>query len=177
MTCIVAITDGKRTVMGADSAAGSTDNPEIYDFATSKLFQKGEYLVGVCGSYRSGQLARYEMEWPDPPEDPAELEGFLVREVVKKLRELYKEAGHVPPPTAAAMVAIRGRIFVIGNDNSVGSLANPWCAIGSGRHTAYGALHVLASLDLGLEEKVSRALAAAQAHTSNVREPLHLQIG
>ncbi len=51
MTCIVAVTDGKRTVMGADSAASNADDPEIYNFATSKVFATGEYLVGVCLDY------------------------------------------------------------------------------------------------------------------------------
>ena len=53
-------------------------------------------------------------------------------------------------------------------------LKDPWLAIGSGRQAAYGALHVLGGLDLDLEEKVRRALAATQECTTNVREPFQL---
>lgn len=173
MTCIVAITDGDRTVMGGDSAATSADNSEIYDFATSKIFVQGEYLVGVCGSYRSGQVARYEMDWPDPPEPGADLEAFFVQKVVPALRRAFQAAGFEANPKVQLLIALRGQIFVSGYDFSIGTLRVPWTAIGSGRHTAYGALHVLGGLDLGIEEKVRRALEAAQTHTANVREPFH----
>jgi len=170
MTCIVAITDGTKTVMGGDSAASSADNPEIYDFSTSKIFATGEYLVGVCGSYRSGQIARWEMDWPELPPG-ADIEEFMVREVVKRVRLAFEAASHAAPLKAQLLVALRGRLFTIGHDFSAGSLIVPWLAIGSGRHTAYGALHVLAGLDLDLEEKARRALEAAQSHTANVRQP------
>jgi ATP-dependent protease HslVU (ClpYQ) peptidase subunit len=175
MTCIVGITDGKRIVMGADSAASTTDNPEIYSFATEKIFATGEYLVGVCGSYRAGQIVRWEMDWPEPPEPGVDIEGFIVREVVKAISQALvanrfkgaTEATRVPQ----FMIGLRGRLFTLTGDESVGSLKAPWMAIGSGRHCAYGALHVLAGLELDLEEKVRRALAAAQSQVANVREP------
>lgn len=174
MTCIVAMTDGTRTVMGGDSAATSADNAEIYEFATSKIFGHGEYLVGICGSYRSGQVARYEMDWPEPPPPGADLEEFLVREVVPAMRKAFQAAGFEGNPKVQLLIALRGRLFTTSYDFSVGSLNVPWIAIGSGRFTAYGALHVLADLDLDLEAKVRRALVAAQSHTANVREPFHL---
>jgi len=60
MTCIVGITDGKRIVMGCDSAGSSPENPEIYNVAVDKIFTTGEYLVGICGSYRAGQIGAGE---------------------------------------------------------------------------------------------------------------------
>lgn len=182
MTCIVGITDGQRIVMGADSAASTTDNPEIYDFAIDKIFATGEYLVGVCGSYRAGQIARWEMNWPEPPEPGADIEPFMVREVVKALREAMVDAGFAGPAegsrSAQFMIGLRGRLFTTAGDFSIGTLRSPWMAIGSGRHSAYGALHVLAGLELDLEEKVRRALAAAQSQVANVREPFQqIRIG
>lgn len=178
MTCIVAITDGKRTVMGGDSAGSNTDNPELYNFSSSKLWSTGEYLVGISGSYRAGQLARWEMEWPAPPAPGADLDRFLVCEVANQLRQTLQNAGFVMPsePTRVPqfVVALRGRLFTITGDFSAVSMETPWIAIGSGRHSAYGALHALADFELPLDEKVRRALAAAQRHTANVREPFHL---
>lgn len=174
MTCIVAVTDGVRTVIGADSAASFPDSHELYDFAIDKIFATGEYLVGVCGSYRSGQVARYEMEWPAPPEPGADLERFMVTEVMPRLRQSCLAGGHEAPPKAQLMIALRGRIFTLGNDNCVASLAAPFMAIGSGRLPAYGALHVLAGRELSLEDKVRTALEVAQTYTANVREPFQL---
>lgn len=174
MTCIVAVTDGKKTVMGADSAASFPDSNEIHDFATGKIFATGEYLVGVCGSYKSGQIAQYDMEWPEPPEPGADLDRFMAREITSLLLDSFKKSSHQPDAKAHLLIAVRGRIFIIGSEHSAVSLTLPWTAIGSGRLPAYGALHALASANLSLEDKVHAALAAAQAHTSNVREPFHL---
>lgn len=178
MTCIVAISDGKRIVMGADSAASTPDNPEIYSFSISKVFAKGEYLIGICGSYRAGQIARFEMDWPEPPEPGADFEEFMVRHVVKAIQRNLVDAGFAGPTegTRAAqfVIGLRGQIFTTAGDFTVGSQNVPWQAIGSGRHHAYGALHALADFDLDLEDKVRRALGAAQSHTSNVREPFRI---
>ena len=179
MTCIVGITDGKRIAMGADSAGSSPDTSEIYDVATSKLWSSGAYLVGICGSFRAGQLARWEMAWPDPPEAAgAELESFVVREVVKSLRHTLQDAGFTSPaePARAAqfLIGLKGHLFSIGSDFSAVSMSAPFMAIGSGRLAAYGALQILAGLELEPEEKVRRALAAARTQTANVREPFHL---
>ena len=181
MTCIVGITDGKRIVMGADSAGSSPDSPEIYDTATSKLWSTGEYVIGICGSYRAGQLARWEMSWPEIPPGLGpgpELESFMVREVVTCLRQTLQSAAFTSPEersrVAQFLVGARGQLFSIGGDFSAVSMATPWMAIGSGRIAAYGAFHVLGGLDLELEDKATRALAAAQAQTANVREPFHV---
>jgi len=72
------------------------------------------------------------------------------------------------------MIGLRGEIFAIGGDFTALKLQEPWIAIGSGRHTAYGALHALAEAPLDAEDKVRRALAAAQSYTANVREPFHV---
>jgi hypothetical protein len=178
MTCIVGITDGKRIVVGSDSAGSSPDNPEIHIADVAKVFATGEYLVGYCGSYRAGQLARWEMEWPEPPEPGANLERFFTRVVIKALRHALRDAepGFTQelPRTAQFLIGLRGHLFTIGNDFSAVKRKDPWLAIGSGRNAAYGALHVLAGLEFDLEEKVRRALAAAQGITANVREPFQL---
>ena len=178
MTCIVGITDGHRTVIGGDSAGSSPDNPEIHTTDVSKVFATGEYLVGYCGSYRAGQLARWDMDWPEPPEPGADLECFFTRVVVKALRQAMQDAEpgftQALPRTAQFMIGLRGHLFSIGQDYSAVKLKDPWLAIGSGRQAAYGALHVLGGLDLDLEEKVRRALVATQECTANVREPFQL---
>ena len=176
MTCIVGITDGKRIVVGADSAGSSPDNPELYSIAVDKVWKTGEYLVGICGSYRAGQIARWEMDWPEPPEPGADLERFVVRDIVRALRQALQTAGASPSTEGRTqlLIGLRGELFSIGGDYSALKLTEHWIAIGSGRHHAYGALHALAAIELEPEEKVRRALAAAQSHTANVREPFHV---
>ena len=168
MTCIVGITDGKNIVIGGDTAASSPDGPEIYTLRNEKVFATGEYLVGFCASYRAGQLARWQVDWPTPPPG-TELERFLVVEVVPRLRLALAEGG--VDKSAQFLIGLRGQLFSIGGDWTTASLEEGYIAIGSGRHAAYGALHALADLNLPLEEKALRALKAAQRYTANVREP------
>jgi len=118
------------------------------------------------------------MKWPEPPPEGSNLESFLVQELVPTLRQSLQAAGAGQllegPRVAQYMIGLRGEIFAIGGDFTALKLQEPWIAIGSGRHVAYGALHALAELELAAEEKVRRALAAAQSYTANVREPFHV---
>lgn len=68
------------------------------------------------------------------------------------------------------MIGFRGELVTIASAFSVGSLREPYLAIGSGRHNAY-ALHALADSRFTGEERVRRALEAAVNFTSNVRPP------
>lgn len=171
MTCIVGITDGENIVIGGDTAASSPDGPEIYTLRNEKVFTTGEYLVGYCASYRAGQLARWQVDWPAPPPG-TDLERFLVVEIVPRLRQALTEGGADRP--AQFLIGLRGQLFCIGSDWTAATLEEGYIAIGSGRHVAYGALHALADLDLPPEEKVLRALKAAQRYTSSVREPFRV---
>lgn len=169
MTCIVGVTDGENVVIGGDSAGSSPEGNELYNLRNEKVFSQGEYLIGYCASYRGGQIARWQVEWPAPPPPGTDLEAFLVREVVPALRSAFTQGGLDKP--AQFLIGLRGRLFSIGGDWSAAELAENWIAIGSGRHIAYGALHALATTTIPTEEKVRLALAAAQRYTSNVREP------
>lgn len=176
MTCIVGVKSGGRIWMGADSAASHPPTNEIYTFTGPKVFAVGEYLVGYTISYRAGQVLRHDVNWPEPPAPDVDLERFLVREIVPELRRALRDAGALKVSEgieqgAQFMIGLHGELATIGLDFSVGSLQEPYLAIGSGRHNAYGALHALAGTDSSGEAKVRRALEAAATFTSNVRAP------
>jgi hypothetical protein len=62
MTCIVGIVDGDRVVIGSDSLASMDDwGRERLD---KKIFSNGEYVIGVCGSYRAAQILKYDVNFP-----------------------------------------------------------------------------------------------------------------
>lgn len=160
--------------IGEDSAASFPAN-EVYNFVRAKIFATGEYLVGYIISFRAGQVLRHEVNWPSPPAD-VDLERFVVRDVVPELRRALREAGALKvtegvEQTAQFMIGLRGELMTVGTDFSIGSLQETYRAIGSGRHNAYGALHVLADFGITAKEKVRRALEAAANFTSNVRPP------
>jgi ATP-dependent protease HslVU (ClpYQ) peptidase subunit len=174
MTCIVGVKDGEQLWIGGDSAASCPAN-EVYNFAGPKVFAAGEYLVGYTISFRAGQVLQHEVDWPSPPAD-FDLERLMVRDVVPKLRHALREAGALKvtegvEETAQFMIGLRGELVTVGGDFSIGYLREPYLAIGSGRHNAYGALHALADSNLSGEQRVRRALEAAVNFTGNVRPP------
>ena len=62
MTCIVGIVDKNRVVIGSDSLASTDDyGRERLD---KKVFAQGDYIFGVCGSYRAAQILKYNVDYP-----------------------------------------------------------------------------------------------------------------
>ena len=176
MTLVVAISDGQRLVFAADSAASNLKTGEIYNLDNEKIFSCGPWLIGHTTSYRLGQILRYRVPWPTPPADLADLEGFIVSEVVEPVRKALRGAGASKRVQGAEnggsfLVGFAGRIFAIADDYSVVHFPHPFAAIGHGRFVAYGALHALQTANLSLEEKCQAALEAAETYDNTVRRP------
>ncbi len=191
MTCIAAVTDGTTVVMGGDSAAAA--GTELLLRSDPKVFRKGSYVVGFTTSFRMGQILRYGDALPEPPAGmgPAELESFLVSEVVEAVRREFEARGFAKTARAALsqpgyseegqawggifLLGVAGRIFQVRQDYQVASPAAEYCAIGRGAPAALGALFALgATSRLGLGERVERALLAAESCCTTVRGPFHL---
>ena len=173
MTCIVAETDGQEILFAADSAWGHGD--EIYTLDTPKIFQHGECLFGVCGSFRVAQILRHHVEPPTPPDD--DLESFLVRDLLPALRAAVLEHHTAGPGFAflgektTLLIGCRGQLWTVGTD-LIAIRENPFAAIGSGRLRAYGALHALHAEDHATpQRRLELALGAAAAYTTTVRPP------
>jgi len=191
MTCIVAVTDGETVVLGGDSAA--VGGYELRLRTDRKVFQVGSYAIGFTTSFRMGQILRYETKLPEPPEKatPDELERFVVTEMVPAIRRSFAEHGFAKtarftsPRDASVteegqevgglfLVGVAGQIFEIRQDYQVGRPAASYSAVGFGAPVALGALYVLESFpDLSLQERATKALAAAESYSAVVRGPFH----
>jgi hypothetical protein len=174
MTCVVGSIDGRKLILAADSAGGNGD--EIYTLPARKVFAVGPYLFGVCGSYRLAQVLRYRIELPDPPES-ADLEAFLVRDLIPALRRAVEQENVVGCGSCSLgqktclLLGCRGELWHVGPDFTV-LQESPFAAIGSGRLRAYGALHALHAAGVEpAERRLELTLAATAAYTSSVRPP------
>ncbi len=189
MTCIVAVTDDRTVVMGADSAsAGEFD---VHIRATPKLFRTGAYAIGYTRSWRMGQILRHVTELPEPPDsaDGETLEHFMVAEFVAAIRRSFSEHGFAKISRVARsadyteegqevsgvfLVGLGGHIFEIREDYQVVRPATPYAAVGGGAIAALGAFHALhAHAEVPLETQAEAALAAAETYTQSVRSPFH----
>lgn len=189
MTCVVAVTDGERVVMGADSA--SVSQLDIHIRETQKLFRAGPYAIGFTRSWRMGQILEYVTELPEPcdSDDGKELEHFMVASFVPVIRQSFidhgfsktlrvaRTADYTEEGQEAAgvfLVALRGHIFEIRDDYQVARPVTPYAAVGSGAIAALAALHApYAHTKLPLKEKAEAALVAAETYTQSVRNPFH----
>ena len=192
MTCIVAMADGQKVVMGGDSAG--VDGRDLYLRADAKVFLKRNYAIGFTTSFRMGQILRYETELPElPPDlDPDELERFFVTDFIPVVRKSFDEHGFAKTARFSTpdrpglsedgqavggtfLVGAAGKIFEIRGDYQLGRPMTPYSAVGAGAMVALGALKALEEVDgLSLRDRVTRALKTAEAYNAGVRGPFQL---
>ncbi len=183
MTCIVGSIDGHTVILGSDSAAiGDPDGSEIYTMPEPKVFACGPYVVGVCGSYRVGQVLRYRADLPEPPTSE-DFGAFLVRDLAPAIGDLLETEGVVGSHRTflgnkvALLIGYQDQLWCIGSDLTV-MPEGEFGAIGSGRLRAYAALHALKSAGIEpAQRRIELALEAAAKYTASVRPPWHFVRG
>ena len=181
MTCIVGIVSEDGVTIGGDSAGvGGYYNVSVRK--DSKVFTKGKFLFGFCGSFRLGQLLRYSFEAPD--HDPrTDVDTYLRTTWLSALRKCLKdggfarnEQGEEQAPHSSFLVGYAGRLFEVEQDFQVGENVSPFNAVGCGEQFAKGALSVLKDLSfIPDDKKVLFALEAAAEHSGGVRGPFNVQ--
>lgn len=182
MSCVVAVSDGQRVVMGADSAGSCLSySPEVYTNAIPKVFRSGSWVVGFVGSWAVGQVVRHAVELPQPA-TKADLLSQVVTEITPKIRQALTEAGlagaGVPqqPEVWQVLLATGAEIFSFNPRFEVWQPEPRQVALGSGRLVAYGALQVLVDRgDLELETLVERALEVTARYVAGVKGPFVLE--
>lgn len=178
MTCIAAITDGKTVWMGGDSA-GVSDDLSVTVRDEPKVFENGCYLIGFTSSFRMGQVLRYTALPVPPPR--ADLHRFMCTRFIDAVRKATSKSGYLGKDNLGRedlgqfLVGVRGRLFNIDVDMSVGEARAKYDAVGCGSDLAKGALY--ASARLGEPPSfavVQLALEAAEAGSGGVRGPFTL---
>ena len=182
MTCIVGIEHETGVYIGGDSAGIA--GWELTVRADPKVFRVGEFLYGIAGSFRMGNLLRYAFVPPPPPKKRKHLDAYMVTAFIDTLRAVVEAGGTREKKNeveslhnSSFLVAVRGRLFEIDSDFQVGRPASGYAAIGCGSSVALGALHALV-VGVGLTHPtdcVAAALRAAEAHNIGVRGPFIIE--
>lgn len=173
MTCIVAVKDWKnnKIVMGGDAAAVNGHlSGAIRD---AKIFKNGPYLFGNTGSFRVGQILRYDFDAPVPDEDDDTM-TFMVSVFVEKLRRRMLDLGVAGRKEnidkgGNFLVALRDKIYHIYDDFQVNERVEDYDAAGSGMEVALGSL--FATPKMAADKRIRTALDAADYYGSHVRPP------
>jgi ATP-dependent protease HslVU (ClpYQ) peptidase subunit len=170
MTCIVGYAERGVTWIGGDSIAIS-EGGEYSLQRTPKVWTTGPAVIGTSGCFRTQQVLRHVSKIA-PKRQTQDAEQWIVTTVIPRFRDTLSKAG-VPTGdlNGSLMIGAYGRLFVVQADWAVIERTTPYAVIGSGGPYALGALTVLDGLDLEPEDRIKRALAAAEEHTSVVRGP------
>lgn len=177
MTAIAAMADGTVTWIGADSAGVSGYDLTIR--ADEKVFTTGPYVLGFTSSFRMGQLLRYRLEPPAPPEDGMDLMRFMVTDFTDAIRECLKTGGWAKKENereegGVFVVGVNGRLFEVWSDYQVCARADSYAAAGSGENYILGALHATEGLGLEPEKRLLTALEAAERFSTGVAGPFRI---
>lgn len=173
MSCIIGLKHGGNVYIGADGRA-TTGDGEIRPVTCNKIFKTGHYLVGYCGSVRTGQLLRPEngfkppktiVEWPAAFRNHLAENGALLND---------PETGDIQG--ANVLIGWKGKLFEILIDFQMLE-PNEFSCIGSGSTYAFGAMEVL-KLAKGMkpEDRIMKALEVSGKFCSQVGPPYDIKM-
>jgi ATP-dependent protease HslVU (ClpYQ) peptidase subunit len=177
MTCVVGVVQKGEVVIGGDSGAFS--NWHMCLRSDEKVFRNSRgFVFGFSGSYRLGQLLRYQFE-PPTLYGHNDVMSYMVKEFVPALRELLKNnevRGEKEISPGSFLVGILGRLFEVEQDLQVGENLDGIAAAGCGREPALGALYALRQScpDMGAHQLVLMGLKTSEHWNGGVRAPFHV---
>ena len=175
MTCIVGYADGKRVIIGGDSAGVDTSDYSLMIRADEKVFILGDFIFGFTTSYRMGQLLRYNLTTPKYPRKMDTM-TYMVKLFIPAVRKCLADGGFATKIDDAEyggnfLVGYRGELFEIQAGFQVVKSAMPFNAVGCGGQLAVGSLYTTRNDESVNEDKVRIALEAAAANSAGVRPP------
>lgn len=173
MTCIVAVRDGGKVYMGGDSAGVSGGH--VIQRADPKVFKNGEFIIGIAGSFRGGNVLRYSLT---PPPITTGLDRYMNTAFIEAVRGTFIENGNMAKydnedySSVSFLVGIRTKIYVVYDDFHVGIPRDKFDSIGSGSYYALGYLE--ATKGQGPRQRVRRALVTAAKYCGGVSPPFKI---
>lgn len=180
MTCIVGVAHEGQVWIGGDSAGVA--GYDITVRADAKVFRVGPYVLGFTDSFRMGQLLRYTLDVPAPPD--RDLDRFMCTTFVDAVRDCLGNGGWAKGTVEQEvggnfLVGARGRLFEVCSDYQVGLMRDDYTAIGCGAPYAIGSLHMSGRNWQGIapRPRVRLALEAAAHHSTGVCGPFTIKQG
>jgi len=180
MTCIVGLVDKGKVYIGGDSAAVWTGSLGMVVRNDRKVFRNGDFVMGFTSSFRMGQLLAFNFN-PPKPRTGVDLFAYMVTDFIDAARLSMKNGGfarvkdNFEEHGGTFLVGYQGRLFQISDDFQVGESTHGYDAVGCGDHIALGSLFSSSGVR-DAQERVRKALQAAEAFSAGVRGPFHIEV-
>lgn len=181
MTVVLGFSDSKGNVhIAADS--GSFTNCERYVSKVDKVFMLGsEFLVGFAGSWRQGNIIRYDFI-PPPRPDGIDDMAYLVSYFVDSLRELLKSKGFSAisdnvetTGDGLMLLGYKGKLYTIDSDFSVNTHIDCVDSIGAGSLHCISAFDALSSMK-DIRKRMLKALDVTEKRCIFVSRPYNYMV-
>lgn len=174
MTAIVGIETDEGVWIAGDSLASDTQTGSKVLRTDTKVFKLGDFLIGFTGSYRLGQIIKFNMDPTPYRSKDGSMEEFMVNSFVPEIRKALSRHDisdtKIAEEAFEVLVGHRGKLWHIQTDLSVAHHQNRYDSIGSGSDFAAGSLHT----SMGWTDPVARincALESAAAWSAYVAPP------
>lgn len=142
MTCIVAIEDGSRSWIAADTGVTSGDGAKDNAKGKAWIHEPSGVAFGVAGNLSLCQAVRYGIRVPKPSPKMSGME-WCVRRLVPAIRRALGDSPQVDENGLIEMhmvVAVRGEVYEIDPSLAVTRSPRGYTSIGSGADFAHGSL-------------------------------------
>ena len=180
MSCIVAVTDGKKIWMGADSAGTSPNTLDQVSCKTPKIYKEGDFIIGTVGCLRGMQLMQNYLDMEERGEAIAavpEATPFeIVSGLVEDMRQLFSHYGYTQMDSGKEtggnfLIGYRGSIFLVQPEYDIIEPGFPYYSVGNGDSAAFGVLYATRERRVSPKDRVIMALEAAEMFNAAVRRP------
>lgn len=169
MSCIIGIVDEEHVYMGGDR--GASDDVSIVSIHTPKIFVRGNWIIGYCGSIGIGQLIEF-IDLEDDVENPY---TYIRLSIVEALRNAMESFGNTPQEHDTGwMIGYKGRLFELSAEDW-GVVEVEESAMGSGGTFALGSLHTTKQFPVALPTyRIEQALGAAITYSPTCQGPIDI---
>ena len=180
MTTVVAIEIADRVVFAADSQI-TEDNQRTIATTTPKLIAVGQYILGIVGDSRPGDILAYN--WKPPTYKGADPVQWMGKKVMPSILAAFKENGYDPFEAVKEkdagfdyLVSFSGNVFHIATDLSFIKSDIGIYGLGSGGAYAIGYLYAhLGSFRIAnVERHARKAVEIASILDINTCPPIQL---
>ncbi len=172
MTCIVGAVHDGVVYIGGDACASNFFT--AHNAGNTKVFRKGEALIGVCGSYKVIDLLTYHM--PSLSDTLQNYDSYLRTEFMPSVfNTLAKWAWNKDEEyDFQFLLGFKGKLFAFQSDFSILNTPSFGYAIGSGGEVAMGSLVTTADSKMHPRARILLALKAAETVVPTVRGPFEV---
>lgn len=175
-TCIIGFADKNGVYIAGDCGGFSGwDKTQRADEKVFALESDPSIIVGYAGSFRSGQIFRFDFNPPPRPEGISDFH-YLVSHFIESLRTLFKEKGYckidsnVESFDSNFLLGYNGKLYEIDDDFQIGIPAAQSSAIGCGYAYAIGAFEGLSHIKRP-KDRLVKSLEIAAKHCAGVLLP------